>query len=449
MIKIVRFTVFVVLALLVVSLPVAAQEDVTISFAHIFGGEQDARGAVVQEIAEAYMAENPGVTIELVTTATDYNELFNSALLAAEQGSAPTIVQVEEGFTQLAADSGYFTPISQLASDEQVASLDDLLGTVRAYYTIGGELYSMPWNASNPVLYYNKGMFEQAGLDPNDPPQTFAEVLTACEAIMAIQADLQIAGCLNFPMVSWFAEQWLAMQNAELVDNDNGRTARATSVYFDSEPMLNIVNWWKQMADAGYYLYSGTVGDYNGEATTFLGKQTAMTINSTAGLTIIQTFSAVQGFELGVAPLPTPSEEATNGVTVGGASLWINAAATPEQQQAAVDFIFYLTSVENDIKWHQGTGYFPVRQRSIEQLTADGWFEANPNFGIAITQLQESAGNIANAGAVIGPAVEVRGILIQGVQSVIDAGEDPAAAMAAAKQRADATIADYNDVVGG
>lgn len=438
-----------VAAALVLGLPARAQDGVTISFAHIFGGEQDTRGGVVQAIADAYMAANPGVTIEVTSPSGDYTELFNGALLAAEQGNAPTLLQVEEGLTQLAVDSTYFTPIYEVASEEQLATLDDLLPTVRGFYTLNGNLYSMPWNASNPVLYYNKGMFEAAGLDPASPPKTFAEVTAACEAIMAIQAELEITGCINFPVSSWFVDQWLAMQNALYVNNDNGRTARPTETLFTSEAMLNIMRWWDDLAAQGYFTYSCAVNDLNAEGTLFLSKGSAMSLNSTAGITLIQTFARVQGIDLGVSDLPIPSEDATNGVTMGGGSLWISASATPEQQQAAADFAFFLTSTENDITWHKGSGYFPIRTSSIEALTEEGWFEANPNFFVAINQLQQSAGNIANAGAVIGPSSEVRAALLDGIQSMIDGDSSPEDAMAAAKERADAVLADYNAVVGG
>jgi sn-glycerol 3-phosphate transport system substrate-binding protein len=439
----------VTIAALLISAAALAQENVTITFVHIFGGENDSRGAVVQQIAAAFMEANPGITVEVTSPSSDYTELFNSALLAAEQGGAPTIVQVEEGLTQLAADSGYFVPIAEIASAEQLATLDDLLDTVRAYYTIGGELYSVPWNASNPVLYYNKGMFAQAGLDPEDPPSTFAEVTAACEAIMAIQAELSIRGCINFPMSSWFPEQWVAMQNGLIANNDNGRSARATEVLYTDAPMLNVVTWMGEMAARGFFVYSGTPNDFNGEGTAFLGRNTAMTINSTAGLTLISRFAALQRIDLGIAPLPTPSEDATNGVTVGGASLWVSAGKSEAETRAAVDFIFFLTNTENDMRWHQGSGYFPTRESSIAQLTADGWFERNPNFAIAINQLQASAGNIANAGAILGPSSDVRGYLVEAIRSVVDSGADPAEALAVAKRRADAALAEYNAVVGG
>lgn len=447
MTKAFRLSLLVLLGVLAFSLPAAAQDSVTITFAHIFGGENDSRVQIVQEIANDFMAQHPNVTIELQSPSTDYTELFNSALLAAEQNNAPTIVQIEDASTQLAADSTYFLPISQIASADQLASMDDMLDTVVAYYTIGSTIYSVPWNASNPVLYYNKAMFTVAGLDPNTPPTTFSEISADCDAIMAKQADLKIAGCLNFPMASWFFEEWMAMQNAQMVNNDNGRSARATEVNFTSDSMLNIVNWLKGMAANKSFVYDGKTDDYYGEATTFLGGGTAMTINSTAGITLFQNFAMAQGLDLGIAALPMPNEGATNGVTVGGASLWVSGGHSDAETQAAVDFIFFLTDTENDIKWHKGSGYFPIRQSSIDQLTAEGWFDQNPSYTIAIHQLQASAGNVANAGAVMGPASDVRRILVQGVQSVIDGDADPYDAMAAAKSQADIALAQYNNIL--
>lgn len=427
---------------------VVAQEPINLTFVHIFGGDQDSRVEVLRAIADEFEAANPGVTITLESPSTDYTELFNAVLLSASQGSAPHIVQVEEGLTQLAIDSQLFLPVGSLASDEQLASLEDVLPVVRNYYSVGDTVWSLPWNSSNPLLYYNKGMFEAAGLDPNDPPSTFAEVDAACEAIMAVQADLGVEACINWPMVTWFIEQWVAMQDAVIANNDNGRSARATEMLYTDPAVELVVSWWASLAEKGYYTYSGSPNDYTGEGIRFLSKKTAMTINSTAGLTLFQNFSVAQGIDLGVAPLPIPNEDADNGGTVGGASVWITSGHSEAELQAATNFLFFLTNTANDIAWHKGSGYFPNRLSSIAQLEAEGWFEQAPAFRIALDQLQQAGGTVANAGAVIGPSAEVRGFLIQAVQSIIDGGETVSDALESAKAQADAVLADYNALVG-
>jgi ABC-type glycerol-3-phosphate transport system substrate-binding protein len=84
----------------------------------------------------------------------------------------------------------------------------------------------------------------------------------------------------------------------------------------------------------------------------------------------------------------------------------------------------------------------------VERLTAEGWFEQNPPFAIAVNQLVNSRGNIANAGFVVGASAELREALTKAFQSIVDGGETPEAALAAAKQAADRALAEYNAVVG-
>lgn len=136
-------------------LPLRAQE-IVIDFAHIFGGEGDIRRDVIRAIADDFEAQNPGIRINLVSPSNDYTELFNRVLLDAQQGNAPAVVQVEEGLTQLAADSGLFVAVGDVATPEQLAQYEGILPVVRSYYTIGDKIWSVPWNSSNPVVYYNK-----------------------------------------------------------------------------------------------------------------------------------------------------------------------------------------------------------------------------------------------------------------------------------------------------
>lgn len=434
-----KFLAVLLTLLTLIIVPVFAQDtDIELTFVHIF---DDDRAAVIDAIIAEFEAQNPGVTVTHVGL-DNYDDVYNAAVQAADQGTAYNIVQVVEYLTQQAADSGYFVPVSSIATDEQLATLDDFLPPIINYYSIGEEVWSLPWNSSNPILYYNRGVFEQAGLDPDMPPTTFAEITEACAAIMPAVPEL--AGCINWPMSTWFVEQWVVMENELLVNNGNGREGRATEVLWDSEGLVGIVEWWGDLAEAGYYIYTGTVGDDNGEGIAFLSRQTAMTIASTAGLTLISNFAASTGLELGVAPLPLPNEEATNGVTVGGASVWLSADQTEEELAAANDFIFFLTNTANDMLWHQGTGYMPNRFTSIEALEAEGWFETNPFFAIAVNQLAESEDNLATSGGLIGPADEVGAIMIAAFQSVVDNGADALEALQAAKERADAVLADYN-----
>ncbi len=433
-----------VLIMLVVLVPSnsQAQESVEITFVHIFGDENDVRGQVVQELVNDFMAEYPHITVNMRTTISDYDEVLTTTMLAVEQGDAPHVVQLDETSSRFAVDSGEFVSVESIATEEQIATFDDILEPVRQLFTVDGEMWSLPWNTSNPVLYYNRGLFAEAGLDPEAPPTTFDEMLATCETLMA--ADIGLSTCINWPLTSWFVENWVAMQGGLLADQDNGHSGRVTEAYFTSPEMMEVINWWKEMADRGYYSYTGRVADYNGEAGTFITQRSAMHINSTAGLSNFQHYAGVVGYDLGVAPLPRPSAEADAGTVNGGASLWITKGHSDAEIEAARDFVFFMTNGENIARWHRNTGYFPNRQSSIDILETEGFWEENPQYYIAVQQLQNTQPIPATAGAIIGPYTDVRDYMAAAVQSVIDQGESPEEALAAAKQLADTAIEDYN-----
>jgi sn-glycerol 3-phosphate transport system substrate-binding protein len=440
------------LILLVASalLPVQAQdENVEITFVHIFPNPDDVRGQTLTALIEEFESQNPGVTVNVVSNTDSYGELFDAALLAASQGNAPHVVQVEDTLTQLAIDSTFFVPISDYASAEQLeaANFDDFLPPINNYYGLSTDvIWGIPWNSSNPVLYYNNDMLTAAGVEA--PPTTFDEMLAACEAIM--NAGIEgLDACINWPVTSWFPEQWLAMQGVLFANNDNGRSGRVTEVNWDTPELLNIMNWWQTMADEGYYSTTGTTEDYFGEFVAFVSQNTAMHISSTAAVSNAINFSRNQ-FELGVAPLVRPSADATNGVTAGGAALWVTGGHSDAETQAAVDFVLFMTNPESIALWHQGSGYLPNRQSSIDMLEAENWFEENPFFAVAVDQLlavEES--NPANAGAVMGPYGTVRDIHNEVVLSIISGDASPEEALEAGAQRANSTIQEYNSIIGG
>ncbi len=436
-----------VVALVIPFAVTTAQDDtIEIVFSHAFGDEN--RQQLVADVIAAYEAEHPNVQVTAISNPS-YRDTLNGAILAAQQGNAPHIVQVFEVGTQLALDSGIFIPVSSVTDAEQLADLDDVIAPVRNYYTVGDDIWSLPWNSSNPILYYNRDIFEAAGLDPDNPPSTYNEVLATCDVLMEQADALGLQGCIGWNMHSWFVEQWVAEQGALLANNNNGRTARATDVMLDSGAMMNIFNWWKELADNGYYIYTGALEDWNGSDALFTGQQVAMHITSTADLVNINEAAVEAGFQMDTGLLPIPDSAERHGVVVGGASIWLTADHPQEELEAAVDFMIFLGNTQNSVNWHKGTGYFPIRYSSIDQLEAEGWFDQNPFFRTAFDQLTNTVEGYATSGALLGNFLEVRTIIEEAAQSVIDSGVDPLEALTEADARADESLAAYNEAVMG
>jgi len=128
--------------------------------------------------------------------------------------------------------------------------------------------------------------------------------------------------------------------------------------------------------------------------------------------------------------------------------LFVSVDQSDEEIQASVDFIFFLTNTENAAKWHQGTGYMPVRQSSFDLSSESGFYDENPFFRIAIDQLAETTPNPASAGAVMGPNTAVKRELLTTLQELMngqtDTPETILEKLTSANERANAEMADYN-----
>ncbi|MEA3310014.1 MAG: ABC transporter substrate-binding protein [Chloroflexota bacterium] len=413
--------------------------SIVIDFWHAFGG---GRKSLIERMVADYNYTHPGVYVR-VENKGSYRDTLNAAILAAQQDNAPHIVQIFEIGSQLAMDSGIFTPIEGLVQGIEFQP-DDYIEGVTNYYKFGGQFYSMPWNSSNPVLYYNKDIFKAAGLDPEAPPETFEEMLTACDAIVSSGAA---ENCISWPLHGWFFEQWMANMGAELANNGNGRDARATEVNLTGDAAKEIMNWWKEMYDKGYYAYSGKLEDWSGADAIFVSGQSAMEITSTSDVVNRQNDAAENGFELGTGYLPYPESSERQGVVVGGASMWLTAGHPNEEMQAAKDFVIWFTNTENAIRWHKATGYFPIRKSAVDVLEVENWFERNPAYQAAFDQLLNTKINRATQGALIGAFPEVRTIIEQAVEKVLAGEATVDEALAAAKTEADKAITDYNKSV--
>lgn len=235
-----------------------------------------------------------------------------------------------------------------------------------------------------------------------------------------------------------------ANQNAEYVNNGNGRDAAATESLINSEAGVKTLTWWKGMLDKKIISNLGRNTDDTNSA--FAAGQIAMTLDSTAGLrSIVEKVG--DKFEVGTAFLPRPSSATEGGVVVGGASLYIMNNKSEEQQQAAWEFIKFVASPEVQAEWSVNTGYFPITTAAYEQQVLKDNMEKYPQFKTAVDQLHASAATKATQGAVMGVFPEARQIAEGAIESVLNGQQEPKAALDQAAQQITEKIAQYNQTV--
>ncbi|MDL1900176.1 extracellular solute-binding protein, partial [Anaerolineae bacterium CFX9] len=415
-----KLLVLVVVALAVLAgAPAMAQEPANVNVWIAFTdagrlGWAQARAAEFNELFPQYNVSVEGYA--------NYEELFSATALAAEQGSLPAVVQYFEVATQDARDSGYFTSIAEaLGGRTEVngvpVNFEDIIGPVRAYYTLDGEFTSMPWNTSSAIFFSNMTILNQAGIFT--PPSTWEEVANTCAAVMALENAPEF--CFTWPNHGWFFEQWLAQQNAEFANNGNGREARATEVTFNSEAGVAILEWLDEMLAAGYLYYSGAQGGASWATVdqAFGSQQVAMAAYSSSDTALYTQTGIDNGFEVVASFLPYNQETGWTGNLIGGASLWLTAGLPEDVQDGALTFLLWLSSTENDASWHQTTGYIAIRESTAALLEEQGWFEANPNFSVAANQLAQSTVTSATSGALVGAFPSIRNVVTQAIDTVL------------------------------
>ena len=218
---------------------VSAADKTTITFWHAMGGTN---GEVLQQIVDDFNASQDEIEIKAEYQGT-YDDTITKLKAAMQSDSGlPDVCQMYDVGTKFMYDSGSVIPVED-KFESTGYDKSSVMDVISSYYTVDGKQYAMPFNVSTPMLYYNKDVFEAAGLDPETPPTTYDEVLEDSKKI--VESGAAPVG-YSQAIYGWFFEQQLAGLGLTYGNNDNGRTEAVTAVDFDSNGGgLKVFDMWK------------------------------------------------------------------------------------------------------------------------------------------------------------------------------------------------------------
>ncbi len=419
-----------------------ASGTVSITFWHAMNRANE---EVLQRLIDAYQAQQPKVKVQLINQ-TGYREAFEKYKAGLSTGDLPDLVQIEDTGTQQMVDTQSIIPIGDCVKADRYDTSDFVSRTLD-YYTVSGTLWPMPFNVSNPVLYYDKNAFTAVSLDPEKPPSTLDEV-------EEYSAKLKTAGYefgYGLKLDPWFIEQLSAKSGVPFVNNGNGRDERATKAVFANPTGQEIFSWMKRMVDQRLAVTNSAEGPSAFD--NLLGirsKRNAMTIDSSAALgTISQVLASGEGGGVSLGVGPMPGAAGRGGILVGGAALYVPKKSSPVEQAAAWDLIKFLVSSANQAEWAAGTGYVPLRKSSIELPVIKDLWAKQPGYRVAYDQLITGVENTATAGPVLGPYQQVRDIVLAAEQRMFTQGDAAKAALDRAEAEANRALEEYNARVAG
>lgn len=362
-------------------------------------------------------------------------EILEAAAVAVREGRAPHLLLLSSVHRQRAVDSGIVR-----APEADEGAGEAFLEPLTNAHTIDGALYATPFISSSLVLLGNEGLMSEVGIE--ELPKTFTSLLDACERLAGrARPD---AACITFPLRGALFEQWIAEQGALLANRGNGHEGRATEVLLTSESAMRVGSLVRALGESGHHGRDGAPRDWDAAAAELTEGAAMFAIAPSPMVPRVTTAAQEAGFAVRAGRLPLPEGVERNGAALGGAGLWITSGHEREATRVARGFASYLTNAENMVRWHELTGYVPVRRAAVEMLRERGWFRANPNLAVAVEHLLETVPNDASAGALLGPYLEARAIIEQAMQRIYEGEMGVEDALAAAKERADALLAEYN-----
>ncbi len=404
----------------------------TITFWHAMGG---VNGEAVDYLVKKFNSENEyGITV-VSEYQGSYDDSINKLKSAKLGNMGADLVQIYDIGTRFMLDSGWVVPMQQLI-DADGFDLSVIEPNIAAYYTVGDTLYSMPFNSSTPLLYYNKDMFAKAGIA--EVPKSFADI----EKIAPALKESGVQEVISLAIYGWFFEQFACKQGLEYVNNGNGRDSYATNVSFDTNGAgKNILTAWKSLYDKGFAPNVGRGGDAG--LADFSSGKSAITLGSTASLK--QILQDVDGkFEVGTAYFPSVTDDSNGGVSIGGASLWALDNGDDVKKAATWKFVRFLVSAQSQAYWNTQTGYFPVTTESSKEAVFQENIKKYPQFQTAIDQLHASSPKYA--GALLSIFPEARSIVEEEIENMLNKGTSPEDTLSALAGRINASITEYNEL---
>ncbi|MBP8294744.1 MAG: ABC transporter substrate-binding protein [Burkholderiales bacterium] len=390
-------------------------------------------GGPVTKIIDGYATdfekENPGIKVKPIYAGT-YQDTIVKALTAHKSGEPPvtSVLLSTDMFTLIDEDA--IVPIDGFAtSAEDKAWLASFYPAFMLNSRTGGKTWGIPFQRSTIVLYWNKELFKEAGLDPNRPPATWTEMVAYAQKLTrkdasgkVTQYGVQIPSS-GFP---YWLFQGLTTENDALLMNEAGN-----EVYFDKPGVIEAVQFWADLSKK-HGVHPPGIVEWGTTPRDFFEKKVAMMWTTTGNLTNVKSNAK---FDFGVAMLPANKRR---GSPTGGGNFYIFKKSSPAQQQAAFKFIKWITSPQRAAQWGIDTGYVAVRADAFETPVMKQYVAGFPAAAVARDQLQFAVAELSTH-----DNQRVTKALNDGLQAVLTGTKTAEQAMKDAQREAERLLRTY------
>jgi len=379
-------------------------------------------------LVEAFNATHKNIQVKLTSVPdAQYVSKFGAT---ARAGSAPDLVSFDDINAPVFAASGLLTDLSSFVSD--LPSASTLSPGQRALATYRGKTYAAPYSGGASVMYYNKDLFSQAGLDPDSPPTDWAQLSSDVKAISALGGDVSgitlpgaCPGCLEFTLLPLV---WASGGNVLTAAGDN-----QTTTFAKSQPVADMLAMYQGFWQDGDIPKTDRTEDGTTWGQNFLKGQVGIHF----GPIQLSTSAKSSGMDYGVAPIP--GQDGSYATFAGGDVMGIPAAS--KHQQQAETFITWMLQSKQQAAIVDG-GFTPG-----QLSTADADFQQqHPDLAVAVKALKK--GRAPQSLATSAVFNDANGPWLGAVDQVVFSGSAPETALSAADATSNKLLSQANDQLG-
>ena len=410
------------------ALPAHAQKPVELTFYYpvAVGGPVT---KTIDQMAADFEKENPGIKVKPVYSGT-YQESIVKALTAFKSGQPPHIAVLLSTDMFTLIDEDAIVPIDGLAtSADDRKWLGGFFDSFMMNSRTGGKTWGVPFQRSTIVLYWNKELFREAGLDPDKGPASWDQMVEYAKKLTKTDASGNVTQwgvkipSSGFP---YWLFQGLTTPNGALLMNEAG-----TETYFDKPEVIEALQHWVDLS-AKHKVMPGGVIEWGTTPKDFFEKKAAMIWTTTGNLTNIRTNA---GFPFGVAMLP---EKKRRGSPTGGGNFYVFKNTSPEEKAASMKFIRWATSPQRAAQWSIATGYVAVSPAAWDTPEMKKYAQEVPQALVARDQLEFSVAELSTH-----ENQRVTKALNDGLQAALTGAKQPEQAMKDAQREADRILRAY------
>ncbi len=407
--------------------PFAAYAQTEIQFWHAFTGRL---GELVAAQVEEFNAGQDDFTV-VASHKGNYSETLNAGIAAFRANEQPQILMVfEVGTATMMSAKGAVRPVADvMAASGAEFDADAYIGAVKGYYTsTDGDMLSLPFNSSTPVLWVNRDALVAADIDPDTDLSTWQNVGSVLDQLKAAGNDC----ALTTAWQSWVhLENLSAYHDVPFATQDNGFAGLDTELVFNGPAQVAHIAAMGKWAQEGKFFYAGR---RNEGGANFRAGECALFTESSAGYAGIKEEAK---FDFDVRPLPywEGVGNSPQNTIIGGASLWVMEGHEDAEYEGVAQFLSFLSSTPIQAQWHQDTGYLPITTAAAEATRAAGFYDANPGTDVAVIQMITNEPTANSKGLRLGSFDQIRGIIDEELEAVWVGDKDAQTALDTAVER--------------